>query len=123
MKANEILTKSQENVKGLLITNQGLRKEKIYKKEIFSEMSNKEKKEYRKRLRKHLQNLLESIIFQNNAKAKTNLDKLCKDFQEFYTNVYQINNYSVSSLCSENSKHKDLINNALSIIKENLKIK
>lgn len=123
MNVNELLEKSRKQTNGLLITNKGTKKESIYKEELFKGLSDKEKKSSRKKLRNYVHSIFESII---NAKEVKNIDKvnkLAKEFSDFYKETYRINDYSFASVASENTKDKDTINKALSIIKESLKIK
>lgn len=123
MNVNELLEKSRKQINGLLITNKGTKKESIYKEELFKGLSDKEKKSSRKKLRNYVHSIFESII---NAKEVKNIDKvnkLAKEFSDFYKETYRINDYSFASVASENTKDKDTINKALSIIKESLKIK
>lgn len=123
MNVKEILTKSQKNTEGLLQSNKGLSKEKIYRKEIFEGLTEKEKKQYRIRLRKHLQQLMESILFHEKNQDLKKVQSISKDFQDFYKNAYQLNDYSLTSLCSEQKHNKELIEKGLTIIKATLKIK
>lgn len=123
MNVKEILTKSQKNTEGLLKSGKGLSKEKIYKKEIFEGLNEKEKKQYRIKLRKHLQQLIDSLLFHEKNQDLKKVQSISKDFQEFYKNAYQLNDYSISSLCSEQKHNKELIEKGLTIIKATLKIK
>ncbi len=90
---NEILSKVTANLK----TNLG-RNESIYKKEIFENIENK--KNFRSKLRKIAENFAKTI---NNEKNKENLKSLIKDFEEFYKSFYILNDYSVNSICSNNT--------------------
>ena len=120
---NDILDKSKKNTSGLLNTNLGTKKESIYKESIFEGLSDKQKKSARKKIRNYVHAIFESIITKNTEKKTKELNDLINSFVEFYTETYRINNYSFSSIASENTKEKDLINNALVIIKKQLKIK
>ena len=97
---NEILNNSRKSVESLLVTNKGTKKETIYKDAIF-----------------------ESIVFSEKEKNKQSVTKLANSFAEFYKETYKVNDYSFSSVASENTKDKEIINNALAIIKKELKIK
>ena len=120
---NEILNNSRKSVESLLVTNKGTKKETIYKDVIFEGLSDKEKKTARKRIRNYVHAIFESIIFSEKEKNKQNITKLANSFADFYKETYKVNDYSFSSIASENTKDKDVINNALAIIKRELKIK
>lgn len=123
MNANEILSKSRKQIEGLLTTNKGTKKESIYKESIFEELSDKEKKSIRKKIRNYVHSIFESIILADKENNKKSVSKLAKTFADFYLETYKLNDYSFSSIASENTKDKETINNALSIIKKELKIK
>ena len=120
---NDILDKSKKNTSGLLNTNLGTKKESIYKKSIFDGLSDKQKKSARKKIRNYVHAIFESIITKSTEKKTKELNDLINSFVEFYTETYKVNDYSFSSVASENTKDKDIINNALVIIKKQLKIK
>lgn len=120
MKIKEILEKSRKQTESLLITNKGTKKESIYKDSIFDGMSDKEKKSEREKVRNYVHSIFESIIFADKENKKENISKLAKEFADFYTETYKINDYSFASIASENTKDKDTINNALAIIKREL---
>lgn len=90
---NEILKSVTANLK----SNAG-RNESIYKKEIFEGIENK--KNLRSKLRKIAENFAKTI---NNEKNKENLKSLIKNFEEFYKSFYILNDYSVNSICSNNT--------------------
>ena len=120
---NEILNNSRKSVESLLVTNKGTKKETIYKDAIFEGLNDKEKKTARKRIRNYVHAIFESIIFSEKEKNKQSVTKLANSFAEFYKETYKVNDYSFSSVASENTKDKEIINNALAIIKRELKIK
>lgn len=94
----------------LLKTNKGGAKENIYKKDIFEGVDNK--KSLRTKLRKLMFNYCSSIInITDNEKAKN----LAKDFSNFYSSVYRVNDFSLSSVCSANMEQtkKDVLTNGL----------
>ena len=94
----------------LLKTNKGGAKESIYKKDIFEGVENK--KSLRTKLRKLMFNYCSSIInITDNEKAKN----LAKDFSNFYSSVYRINDFSLSSVCSANMEQtkKDVLTKGL----------
>ena len=119
----ETLSKARKNVESELKTNKGTKKESIYKENIFEKLSDKEKKSARKKIRNFAHSIFESIIIANNENNKKSVTKLANSFAEFYKETYKINDYSFASVASENTKNKDTINNALAIIKKELKIK
>lgn len=121
-KANNILYKDilanlNKSTEGLLKTSFGVKKSDIYKEEIFSELSDKEKKVARKKFRNTLLSLSESLT---QEKDKTRLEKLKKAFLDFYKKAYKVNDFSLSSVCSENMKetNKEILKKALQIVKK-----
>ena len=83
----------------LLKTSKGGAKESIYKNEIFAEVENK--KSLRTKLRKLVLNYCSSVIaITDDKKAKA----LAKDFSNFYSSVYKVNDFSLSSICSANTE-------------------
>lgn len=83
----------------LLKSAKGGTKESIYKNEIFAEVENK--KGMRTKLRKLILNYCSSIIaITDEKKAKA----LAKDFSNFYSSVYKVNDFSLSSICSANTE-------------------
>lgn len=121
-KANNILYKDilanlNKSTEGLLKTSFGVKKSDIYKEEIFQELSDKEKKIARKKFRNTILSLSESLT---QEKDKTRLEKLKKAFLDFYKQVYKVNDFSLSSVCSENMKetNKEILKKALQIVKK-----
>lgn len=121
-KANNILYKGilanlNKSTEGLLKTSFGVKKSDIYKEEIFSELSDKEKKVARKKFRNIILSLSESLT---QEKDKARLEKLKKAFLDFYKQVYKVNDFSLSSVCSENMKetNKEILKKALQIVKK-----
>lgn len=122
-KANNILYKDilanlNKSTEGLLKTSFGSsKKSDIYKEEIFSELSDKEKKIARKKFRNTILSLSENLT---QEKDKTRLEKLKKAFLDFYKQVYKINDFSLNSVCSENMKqtNKEILKKALQIVKK-----
>ena len=113
----DILTNLNKSTEGLLKTSFGVKKSDIYKEEIFSKLSDKEKKVARKKFRNTILSLSETLI---QEKDKTRLEKLKKAFLDFYKQVYKVNDFSLSSVCSENMKetNKDILKKALQIVKK-----
>lgn len=123
MNVTEILNKSRKNLESDLVTNQGTKKESIYKDTIFEGLNDKEKKSSRKKIRNFVHSIFESLLTYEKEKNKAKVTKLVKEFSDFYKETYKVNDFSFSSIASENTKDKDTINNALAIIKRELKIK
>lgn len=90
---NELLAKVTTNLK----TNAG-RNESIYKKEIFEGIENK--KNFRSKLRKIAENFAKTI---NSENDESKLKSLIEDFNEFYKSFYLLNDYSLNSICSNNT--------------------
>lgn len=113
----DILANLNKSTEGLLKTSFGIKKSDIYKEEIFSKLSDKEKKVARKKFRNTILSLSESLV---QEKDKTRLEKLKKAFLDFYKQVYKVNDFSLSSVCSENMKetNKDILKKALQIVKK-----
>lgn len=115
--AKDILSNLQNETAGLLKTNLGTKKATIYKENIFENCSDKEKKSLRKKLRNTLYSLCSSLI---DEKEETKKKKLISSFNEFYKQVYIVNDYSLQSVCNENLKSdkKEILQNALNICKK-----
>ena len=95
----------------LLKTNKGGAKESIYKKDIFEGVDNK--KSLRTKLRKLMFNYCSSILnITETEKAKN----LAKDFANFYSSVYRVNDFSLSSVSSANTEEskKEILMKGLS---------
>ena len=116
MKATEILAKSQAATASLIQKGTKGHKESIYKSEIFEGLSDKEKKSSRKKIRNYVQSLLSSIC---TAEGES-LNTLCKEFTDLYTQVYEVNDYSLASISSGNTSDetKAMLTQGLDIIKE-----
>lgn len=83
----------------LLKTSKGGAKESIYKKEIFENVENK--KAMRTKLRKLMYNYCNSIV---SIKDTNKCKSLAKDFKNFYTSVYRVNDYTLDSITSANTE-------------------
>ena len=95
----------------LLKKNKGSSKENIYKKDIFDGVDNK--KSLRTKLRKLMFNYCNSILnITETEKAKN----LAKDFANFYSSVYRVNDFSLSSVSSANTEEskKEILSKGLS---------
>ena len=114
----EIFSTTKKNVQSLLITSNGTNKERLFKKSIFEGMSENQIKSYRRKTRKLIHNFLISII--EKQSDKNSLEKLIFEFDSFYTQIYELNDYSFNSIASENTKgeNKQIILQGLQIIKE-----
>jgi len=115
--AKDILSTLQKETQGLLKTSLGTKRESIYKSEIFLDSTEKEKKSLRKKLRNTLFSLCSSLI---DEKDETKKNKLIKSFNDFYTQVYVTNDYTLQSVCNENlkSEKKEILQTALNICKK-----
>lgn len=106
-----------ENSKGLLTTNLGTKKFSIYKDELFENIEEKQKKSLRKKFRNMLFSVAKAIVTE---KKEENKKSLIDTFNDFYTNVYKVHDYSLSSVCNENlqQEKKEVLLKALEIIKK-----
>lgn len=113
--ALEVLKSVKEKNEGLFKTSLGTRTE-IYKKELFEGANEKQIKSLRKKFRNVTFNFLSTIA--NNADKK-----LIGGFIDFYKQVYVINDFSFSSIASENTKEekKAILIKGLEIVKKSMK--
>ena len=111
-----IITKFNENTKGLLSTNLGNKKSSLYKENLFTDLSDKEKKSLRKKLRNMLYSAAKSLVNETN---KDNKQKLINAFNELYNEIYKVNDYTLQSVCNENlsKEKKDILLKSLEICK------
>lgn len=113
--ALNILKSVKEKNQGLFKTVLGTKTE-IYKKELFLGANEKQIKSLRKKFRNITFNFLSTIA--------TNADeKLIEGFIDFYKQVYILNDFSFSSIASENTKEekKEILIKGLEIVKKSLK--
>lgn len=113
--ALDVLKSVKEKNQGLFKTALGTKIE-IYKKELFLGANEKQIKSLRKKFRNVTFNFLSTIA--------TNADKkLIDGFIDFYKQVYVINDFSFSSIASENTKEekKKILIKGLEIVKKSLK--
>lgn len=113
--ALDVLKSVKEKNAGLFKTALGIKTE-IYKKELFLGANEKQIKSLRKKFRGVTFNFLSTIA--------TNADKkLIDGFIDFYKQVYVINDFSFSSIASENTKEekKEILIKGLEIVKKSLK--
>ena len=113
--ALDVLKSVKEKNAGLFKTSLGTKTE-IYKKELFEGANEKQIKSLRKKFRNVTFNFLSTIA--NNANKK-----LIDGFIDFYKQVYVINDFSFSSIASENTKEekKAILIKGLEIVKNSLK--
>jgi hypothetical protein len=113
--ALDVLKSVKEKNTGLFKTSLGTKTE-IYKKELFEGANEKQIKSLRKKFRNITFNFLSTIA--NNADKK-----LIDGFIDFYKQVYVINDFSFSSIASENTKEekKAILIKGLEIVKNSLK--
>ena len=113
--ALDVLKSVKEKNAGLFKTSLGTKTE-IYKKELFEGANEKQIKSLRKKFRNVTFNFLSTIA--------TNADKkLIDGFIDFYKQVYVNNDFSFSSIASENTKKekKEILIKGLEIVKNSLK--
>ena len=113
--ALDVLKSVKEKNAGLFKTSLGTKTE-IYKKELFLGANEKQIKSLRKKFRNVTFNFLSTIA--------TNADKkLIEGFIDFYKQVYVINDFSFSSIASENTKEekKEILIKGLEIVKKSIK--
>lgn len=113
--ALDVLKSVKEKNAGLFKTSLGTKTE-IYKKELFLGANEKQIKSLRKKFRNVTFNFLSTIA--NNADKK-----LIEGFIDFYKQVYVINDFSFSSIASENTKEekKEILIKGLEIVKKSMK--
>lgn len=113
--ALDVLKSVKEKNAGLFKTSLGTKTE-IYKKELFEGANEKQIKSLRKKFRNVTFNFLSTIA--NNADKK-----LIEGFIDFYKQVYVLNDFSFSSIASENTKEekKEILIKGLKIVKNSLK--
>lgn len=113
--ALDVLKSVKEKNAGLFKTSLGTKTE-IYKKELFDGANEKQIKSLRKKFRNVTFNFLSTIA--NNADKK-----LINGFIDFYKQVYVINDFSFSSIASENTKEekKEILIKGLEIVKKSIK--
>lgn len=113
--ALDVLKSVKEKNAGLFKTSLGTKTE-IYKKELFKGANEKQIKSLRKKFRNVTFNFLSTIA--NNADKK-----LIDGFIDFYKQVYVLNDFSFSSIASENTKEekKDILIKGLEVVKKSLK--
>lgn len=118
LSVDSIFKKLESDTNGLLKTSLG-KKTEIYIESLFNGLNEKQKKSTRKKIRNNTFSLLESICKMYEQKEKEKLTKLIKAFKEFYKEVYKVNDFSFSSIASENTKDtkKEVLTKGLNIVK------
>lgn len=113
--ALDVLKSVKEKNAGLFKTSLGTKTE-IYKRELFEGANEKQIKSLRKKFRNVTFNFLSTIA--NNADKK-----LIEGFIDFYKQVYVINDFSFSSIASENTKEekKAILIKGLEVVKKSMK--
>lgn len=113
--ALDVLKSVKEKNQGLFKTSLGTKTE-IYRKKLFEGANEKQIKSLRKKFRNVTFNFLSTIA--NNADKK-----LIEGFIDFYKQVYVLNDFSFSSIASENTKEekKEILIKGLEIVKNSLK--
>lgn len=115
--ALDVLKSVKEKNAGLFKTSLGTgTKTEIYKKELFEGANEKQIKSLRKKFRNVTFNFLSTIA--------TNADKrLIDGFIDFYKQVYVLNDFSFSSIASENTKEekKEILIKGLEVVKKSMK--
>lgn len=115
---DSIFKNLNEKTNGLLKTSLG-KKTEIYIESLFSELNEKQKKAYRKKLRNTTFSLLDSICKAKEEKKQNELKTLVSAFNDFYKQVYKVNDFSFASIASENTKDtkKEVLIKGLQIVK------
>lgn len=105
---NEIFSKLNVNVEINSIRE-------IYKKELFAGLNENDLKKARRKIRKIAFAFANEVVL-----SKT--EKSINEFIDFYKQVYAVNDYSLASICSENTRNekRDTYANCLQICKDYL---
>lgn len=108
---NELFKTTKEKTNGLLKTSLG-QKTEIYKNSLFDGMDEKKKKAARKKIRNYTYSMLSTIV-------ENKSEKLISAFLDFYKSAYVLNDFSIASIASENTKEekKTLLKKGLEIVK------
>lgn len=108
---NELFKTTKEKTNGLLKTSLG-QKTEIYKNSLFEGMDEKKKKAARKKIRNYTYSMLSTIV-------ENKSEKLISAFLDFYKSAYVLNDFSLASIASENTKEekKTILKKSLEIVK------
>lgn len=109
---NELFKTTKEKTNGLLKTSLG-QKTEIYKNTLFEGMDEKKKKAARKKIRNYTYSMLSTIV-------ENKSEKLISAFLDFYKSAYVLNDFSFTSIASENTKEekKEILKKGLEIVKD-----
>lgn len=109
---NELFKTTKEKTNGLLKTSLG-QKTEIYKNTLFDGMDEKKKKAARKKIRNYTYSMLSTIV-------ENKSEKLISAFLDFYKSAYVLNDFSFTSIASENTKEekKEILKKGLEIVKD-----
>lgn len=109
---NELFKTTKEKTNGLLKTSLG-QKTEIYKNSLFNGMDEKKKKAARKKIRNYTYSMLSTIV-------ENKSEKLISAFLDFYKSAYVLNDFSFTSIASENTKEekKEILKKGLEIVKD-----
>lgn len=89
-----------------LISKSGTKKSSIYKEELFFDCkTDKEKKHLRIKLRRKLENFLDTFFVANTSKSKEKIELLKKDWKE-YANMVYINSEIIADNNIKEEKRK-----------------
>ena len=112
---NELFKTTKEKTNGLLKTSLG-QKTEIYRDSLFEGMDDKKKKAARKKIRNYTYSMLSTIV-------ENKSEKLISAFLDFYKSAYVLNDFSFSSIASENTKEekKEILIKGLEIVKKSIK--
>lgn len=91
------------NITDLIPSNKGGKKESLYKKDILEQMQGKSMKNKRDKIRKMLLTFCSSVSSANEKNAK----RIFVEFQKFYSEIFVVNDYSFSSVCSSQRKDSE----------------
>ena len=91
------------NISDLIPSNKGGKKESLYKKEILEQMNGKSMKNKRDKIRKMLLTFCSSVSSAN----EKNAERIFVEFKKFYSEIFVVNDYSFSSVCSSQRKDSE----------------
>ena len=105
--------------KDLLISSKGAGRENLYKESIIKNLTDKEKKSFRKNVRNLIDSYSESILRYNSEKNDVKLKEIKENFLLFYGEFFEKNDFSLESITSGNSSdsRKEKITKMLEIVK------
>ena len=95
------LRKETEKIK-VSKSSKSLTKNFLYKFERL-ELDTKKQKSLRVKIRKNLTNKIDNIIYYFNEQNEKDLILSIKDFKDFYLDTYVLNDYSITSICANNT--------------------